>query len=131
MKKPLILSLLVIGLCILPFFIAHGGAYSGSDDQAESAIQQLNPDYKPWAKPLFEPASSEIESLLFTLQGCIGTAIIFYILGYYRGKRSAAAVSSAQAAQRSAAPANGSDSDSDQADAAQASVDPQASHAHH
>ena len=88
MKKTLVLSLMVVALCLLPFFIPHGGEYGGSDQQAENAIQQLAPDYKPWASPLFEPASSEIESLLFTLQGCIGTAIIFYILGYYRGKRS-------------------------------------------
>ena len=88
MKKPLILSVLVVALCLLPFFIPHGGEYSGSDDQAENAIQQLAPHYQPWAKPLFEPASSEIESLLCPLPGCIGTAISFYILGYSRGKRS-------------------------------------------
>lgn len=87
MKKPLILVVLVIALSVVPFLMSTGGAFGGSDTQAETAIQQLDPSYKPWFKPLFEPASSEIESLLFTLQGSIGTAVIFYILGYYRGKR--------------------------------------------
>ena len=88
MKKTLILLAMVAALMILPFFINHGGEFGGSDGEAESQIQVVAPDYQPWFQPLYEPASGEIESLLFTLQGCIGTAIIFYILGYYRGKRS-------------------------------------------
>lgn len=87
MKKTVLLLSLVIALAVLPFFINHGGAYSGSDNAAKTAIQQLVPDYKPWFTSFFKPASSEIESLLFTLQGSIGSAVIFYILGYYRGKR--------------------------------------------
>ncbi len=89
MKKTCILISLVLGLTILPFFISHHGEFGGSDNQAEGVISQMAPDYKPWFSPIFEPASSEIESLLFTLQGSIGSAVIFYILGYYRGKRSA------------------------------------------
>lgn len=42
---------------------------------------------KPWFQPLYEPASGEIESLLFTLQGSLGAAVIFYILGYCKGKQ--------------------------------------------
>lgn len=45
------------------------------------------PDYQPWFQPLYEPASGEIESLLFTLQGSLGAAVIFYILGYARGRQ--------------------------------------------
>ena len=89
MKKTMLLLICVIGLTLLPFFIAHAGDYRGSDNQAQQAIAQLDPNYKPWFAPVFEPASSEIESLLFTLQGSIGSAIVFYILGYYRGKRAA------------------------------------------
>jgi len=89
MKKTMLLLVCVIGLTLLPFLIPHAGDYSGSDNQAQQAISQLDPNYKPWFAPIFEPASSEIESLLFTLQGSIGSAIVFYILGYYRGKRAA------------------------------------------
>ncbi|VEC22195.1 Energy-coupling factor transporter probable substrate-capture protein CbiN [Shimwellia blattae] len=72
---------------ILPFFVSHGGEYGGTDDKARGQILAINPEYQPWFTPLYTPASSEIESLLFTLQGCLGTAVIFYILGYYRGRR--------------------------------------------
>ncbi len=62
MKKTVLLLSLVIALAVLPFFINHGGAYSGSDNAAKTAIQQLAPDYKPWFTSFFKPASSEIES---------------------------------------------------------------------
>jgi len=89
MKKTLILLAMVIALVILPFFINHGGEYGGSDGEAESQIQVVAPHYQPWFPPLYEPASGEIESLLFTLQGSIGAAVIFYILGYMSGKKRA------------------------------------------
>ena len=87
MKKTLILLAMVIGLVILPFFINHGGEYGGSDGEAENQIQAVAPHYEPWFQPLYEPASGEIESLLFTLQGSRGAAVIFYILGYYKGRQ--------------------------------------------
>ncbi|WP_413728432.1 energy-coupling factor ABC transporter substrate-binding protein [Sodalis sp. RH19] len=88
MKKMLILLSLVVALMVMPFFINHGGSYGGSDNEAEGLIGTLAPNYKPWFSSLYEPASSEIESLLFTLQGSIGTGVVFYILGFYRGRES-------------------------------------------
>lgn len=66
-------------------------AFEGADGAAEDAVKELNPDYKPvevpeWV-PVFEPPSGEIESLLFCLQGVIGSAIIFFFFGYYYGRR--------------------------------------------
>ena len=87
MKKPLILLAMVAALMILPFFINHGGEFGGSDGEAESQIQVVAPDYQPWFQPLYKPASGEIESLLFTLQGSLGAAVIFYSLGYARGRQ--------------------------------------------
>lgn len=89
MKKTIILLGIVIALVILPFFIDHNGEYGGSDAEAESQIQILSPSYKPWFESLYEPASGEIESLLFTLQGSLGSAVIFYILGYWKGRQRA------------------------------------------
>ena len=76
MKKTLILLGMVVALVILPFF-----------GEAESQIQAIAPHYEPWFQPLYEPASGEIESLLFTLQGSLGAAVIFYILGYTKGRQ--------------------------------------------
>lgn len=81
MKKTLMLLAMVVALVILPFFINHGGEYGGSDGEAESQIQAIAPQYKPRVQPLYEPASGEIESLLFTLQGSLGAAVIFISRG--------------------------------------------------
>ncbi len=86
MKKTLTLIALLCALVALPFVVTQNGAYEGSDGEAEAVINQIAPSYQPWAAPLFEPASSEIESLLFTLQGSLGAAVIFYILGFYHGR---------------------------------------------
>ncbi|MBF0805571.1 MULTISPECIES: energy-coupling factor ABC transporter substrate-binding protein [unclassified Streptococcus] len=76
----------IIGLSFL--WSPQGAEYSGADSQAETVIEQVNPDYQPWFHSVYEPASGEIESLLFTLQGSIGAGIIAYFLGYQKGKRS-------------------------------------------
>ena len=66
---------------------ATGEAFGGSDDQACEAIGKIDPNYKPWFKPLWEPPSGEIESLLFGLQSAIGAGALCYALGYWRGRR--------------------------------------------
>ncbi|HCX63202.1 MAG TPA: energy-coupling factor ABC transporter substrate-binding protein, partial [Clostridiales bacterium] len=48
---------------------------------------EINPDYEPWFSPLIEPASGEIESLLFSLQAAIGAGVIGYFYGLVKGKR--------------------------------------------
>ncbi|MDW6005200.1 energy-coupling factor ABC transporter substrate-binding protein [Vibrio mangrovi] len=88
MKKSLVIILMVCLLVAMPFVLGIHGEFGGSDGQAESVITEMAPDYQPWFEPVFEPASGEIESLLFTLQGSLGAAVIFYILGFYQGRRS-------------------------------------------
>ena len=82
-----ILLLLVVFITIIPFFVAKNGEFGGSDDQAEEAITQIDPDYQPWFSSFFEPASGEIESLLFALQAAIGAGVIGFGLGYLKGKK--------------------------------------------
>lgn len=82
-----ILLLLVVFITIIPFFVAKNGEFGGSDDQAEEAITQIDKNYEPWFSPLFEPASGEIESLLFALQAAIGAGVIGFGLGYLKGKK--------------------------------------------
>lgn len=55
--------------------------FTGSDGQAQDMIGTIAPDYKPWFKPLMEPPSGEIESLLFALQAALGAGFIAYYFG--------------------------------------------------
>jgi cobalt/nickel transport protein len=89
LKRNLWLLLAVIALAILPLVIHHGGdaEFGGADGEAEAAITQIQPDYQPWATPLWEPPSGEIESLLFALQAAIGAGLI----GFYFGRRTSPA----------------------------------------
>jgi cobalt/nickel transport protein len=80
-----LLAIAVIVLAAFPLVFVRG-KYSGSDDQAESAIQESHPNYEPWFKPLFEPASTEIESLLFASQAAMGAGVIGYVIGLYKGR---------------------------------------------
>ena len=55
--------------------------FRGADDRAKDAIGALAPGYEPWFKPLMEPPSAEIGSLLFALQAALGAGVIGYHLG--------------------------------------------------
>ncbi|MDD2438897.1 MAG: energy-coupling factor ABC transporter substrate-binding protein [Methanosarcinaceae archaeon] len=64
--------------------------YGGADGEAEEVIMEVTEGkYEPVAEPFWEPPSGEIECLLFGLQAAFGSGIIFYFLGYYRGKNQA------------------------------------------
>lgn len=86
LAQNLILIAIVIALAVLPLFIARDAEFGGSDGQAEEAIGEINAAYEPWFSPIFEPASGEIESLLFALQAALGAGIIGYGLGYMKGQ---------------------------------------------
>ncbi len=55
--------------------------FAGTDDKAKDLVGNIAPGYKPWAKPLMEPPSGEIGSLLFALQAALGAGFIGYYLG--------------------------------------------------
>lgn len=55
--------------------------FKGADDQARDLVNKIAPGYQPWFKPLMEPASGEIGSLLFALQAAMGAGFIGYYLG--------------------------------------------------
>ena len=80
------LIVLVILLAVIPLFLApHGSEFGGADDQAETVISEIQPDYVPWFHSFFEPPSGEIESLLFALQASLGTGFIAYYFGLKKG----------------------------------------------
>lgn len=80
-KKNLILILLVAVLVAAPLLIFKDAEFAGADGLAEEEITRINPDYRPWFESLIEPASGEIESLLFALQAAIGAGIVGFVLG--------------------------------------------------
>ncbi|NMM62388.1 energy-coupling factor ABC transporter substrate-binding protein [Clostridium sp. P21] len=86
LKKNMILAFLVIVIAVIPLLFLKNAEFAGSDDQAEKAITQIKPNYKQWASPIWQPPSSEIESLLFALQAAIGSGVVCYYLGYLKGK---------------------------------------------
>lgn len=89
-KTNLILILIIIGIVLFPLIFQSGSEFEGADGQAGDIIAEINPEYEPWAEPLWEPPSGEIESLLFSLQVAIGAGAIGYILGTFREKRKVA-----------------------------------------
>ena len=80
------LILMVMGLTVVPFIIAKNAEFNGSDNKAKDAINELDPNYKPWFSSFWTPPSSEMESFLFALEAAIGAGIIGYGLGYMKGK---------------------------------------------
>jgi cobalt/nickel transport protein len=86
----ILLALGAVALAALPLaLITPGGdrTFGGSDDQATAMIQTLDPGYHRWFTPLWQPPSSEVESLLFGVQAAIGAGAVGYVLGYLRGRR--------------------------------------------
>ena len=85
--KNILLILALIMLLTVPLLILKDAEFGGADEQAEEVITEINPDYESWFSPLIEPASGEIESLLFSLQAAIGAGFIGYFYGFVKGKR--------------------------------------------
>ena len=99
MKRGTVINLLLLAavaaLAVAPFAIGAGDGgkdpYTGSDSQAETAITENDPHYKPWFGNLYRPPSGEIESGLFALQAAAGAGVLGYALGVYRTRRRPAA----------------------------------------
>jgi len=75
----------VIALTVIPLVFVRG-EYGGADGEAQKAITEIQPDYKPWFNHLFEPASGEVASLLFATQAALGAGAIGYAIGLYKGR---------------------------------------------
>lgn len=80
-QKNLILLVLVVGLAAGPLWLCKEAEFGGADGMAEEMILQTHPDYEPWFRPILEPASGEIESLLFALQAAAGAGVLGFALG--------------------------------------------------
>lgn len=79
--------LVLLLLIIVPLVTVNDAEFGGADGEAEEMITVIQPDYEPWFSNLIEPASGEIESLLFASQAALGAAVIAYYIGYNKGKK--------------------------------------------
>ena len=86
-KKNLFLILIVIVIAVVPLLMIKDSEFGGADGKAEELIQEINPDYKPWASNLIELPGGETESLLYALQAALGAGVKGYVLGYFKGER--------------------------------------------
>ncbi len=81
-----VVLVVVFATMIGAFLYANYTKPLGSDDQAVTAIQNLRPNYRPIAQPLFTP-SEAAEPLLFTLQAAIGVAGLTWAILWFRSRR--------------------------------------------
>jgi cobalt/nickel transport protein len=86
-KTIIALIAICILLTILPFILSAGSEFGGADDAAGGIVEELSPEYEPWATPVLETIlggelPGETESLLFCIQAAIGSGILFYGFGY-------------------------------------------------
>lgn len=80
------LILSVIMLTVLPLIFVKS-AFEGADGEAQKLVTEIQPNYQPWFKPLFEPPGSETASLLFATQAALGAGVIGYVIGIYKGRK--------------------------------------------
>ena len=87
-KWPLVLALLVVCvlIAVIPLLSLTDAEFGGADDQAGEIVEEISPDYEPWAQSILE-LSSETESLLFCLQAAIGGGILGFGFGYLRARK--------------------------------------------
>ncbi len=88
------LIVLVAVIAMFPLFFNYGDddaeePFAGTDATATEAIQEMDPNYEPWFEPLVGELPGEVESGLFALQAVIGAGVLFYVIGFYRGKAAA------------------------------------------
>ncbi len=97
LKTNLILILIAIIIIVAPLILIKGGEeegkFGGSDGAGGDKVDEYmaekieSGEYnKEWFKPIFEPKSGEIESLLFSVQVGIGALLVGYFIGTYREK---------------------------------------------
>lgn len=80
-KKNLLLILAVIVIAVVPLLVCKNAEFGGADGEAMDLVAEVAPAYEPWLEPLSEPASGEIESLLFALQAALGAGVVGFVLG--------------------------------------------------
>ncbi|MCY1234161.1 Cobalt transport protein CbiN [compost metagenome] len=92
MSVNLMLFLVVLVLLTTAFMLGspHAGdedRFTGSDAKATALVEASHPQYQLWFQPVFQPASSEVESGLFAVQAAIGGMIVGGCLTALKSRR--------------------------------------------
>ena len=86
----IVLALLaaVLVLAVVPFFLAPGAEFGGSDDAGSVKVEEVTGEaYEPWFTPVLEQLiggelPGEVESLFFCIQTGLGVGVLAYGFGY-------------------------------------------------
>ncbi len=73
----------------MSLFLGGNSEFGGADGMVVELIDEAD-RYTPWFDNVWAPPGGETESLLFSLQAAIGAGVLFYFIGYIKGKRAAA-----------------------------------------
>ncbi len=92
-KEGYLIVLISISALLLLIYITYSEPIKGANEWAGGDALLVNQigeitggQYKPWFNPIFQPASGEIETFLFSLQAAIGALIVGYYIGYWKGQ---------------------------------------------
>ena len=83
----LLLILLVVLIITFSLYVNSKSDFAGTDSAAKDLILSINPEYTSWFNKIWEPPGPEMETLLFSLQAAIGSAVLAFGLGYFIGKK--------------------------------------------
>ncbi|WP_026731153.1 energy-coupling factor ABC transporter substrate-binding protein [Fischerella sp. PCC 9605] len=81
-----LLLLAVVALTVTPLVLLKDAEFGGADGKAQEAIEEIQPEYKPWFNSLIQISSTEVQSLLFAVQAAAGAGVIGYVIGLYKGR---------------------------------------------
>ena len=82
----LALLLLAAVIAVVPLLLVKDSEFAGADTAAMEAVGEIHEGFEPWFRPIWEPPGTETESFLFALQAALGSGVIFYCLGYWKGR---------------------------------------------
>ena len=86
-QKNVILMALVVLIAMIPLWLLKGAEFGGADGAAMELVTQSDPEYQVWFEPVLEPASGEVESMLFAAQAAVGSGVVCFVLGRLTARR--------------------------------------------
>ena len=86
-QKNAILIGLEVLLTAFPLWYCRDAEFGGADGMAGELVEESDPDFEPWFQPILEPASGEVESMLFALQAAVGSGVVCFVLGRITAKK--------------------------------------------